>query len=164
MTDSNLTRIAYGKESTEGVAATDLKTLRMTGESLNIAVQYTESQEFRSDRQLDSAVFTGKDVSGAINFELSYGTFDDMFEGAFFNNFVKTPEISNDGVADSAITGVTNSNDTLAVASGGTAFVEAHLTPASGGNQDVMQAINYRAQRDATFGNTLFLSRFEEVA
>ena len=132
MTDSNLTRIAYGKETTEGVAATNLKTLRMTGESLNIAVQYTESQEIRSDRQLDSAVFTGKDVSGAINFELSYGTFDDLFEGVFFNNYVKTPEISNGGVADSAITGVTNSSDTIAVASGGTAFVDGHLIRTNG--------------------------------
>lgn len=55
---------------------------RYTSESVNYAITNITSNEIRSDRMTSDLVQTEADVSGAIDFELSYGSFDDMFTHA----------------------------------------------------------------------------------
>ena len=84
MSDSNLVQIAIAAEETFGVAVTvgNLKILRHTGESLKQDTASETSKEIRSDRQISGAKRTKISASGGINFELSYGTYDDLLKAA----------------------------------------------------------------------------------
>lgn len=52
---------------------------RYTSESLNYSITNITSNEIRSDRMTSDLVQTEADVSGAVDFEMSYGSFDDLF-------------------------------------------------------------------------------------
>jgi hypothetical protein len=65
------------------VPATALKELRYTGESLKVQPSFTKSKEIRQDRRITDLVRTMIEAQGGFNFELSYGSFDDLLEGAF---------------------------------------------------------------------------------
>lgn len=84
---SNLARLLIAPEVTFGVTPTsgDSKTLRFTGESLQFGITTETSQEIRSDRQISDLIQTGAEASGDINFELSYGTYDDLIAAALGN-------------------------------------------------------------------------------
>jgi len=84
---SNRSRIRYIKESAFGVIPTSgsVRSLRFTGESLGFTFQTTTSKEIRSDRQTTDLTQTGASATGSINFELSYGEYDPLFE-AFLQN------------------------------------------------------------------------------
>lgn len=81
---SNLARILIIPESSFGVTPTtgDSQELRFTGESLKFGITTETSQEIRSDRQIADLIQTGAESSGDVNFELSYGTYDDLLEAA----------------------------------------------------------------------------------
>lgn len=89
MTDSSQTRLSYIPEVTYGVTPTTpvFKNLRMTGESLAPALQYVSSNEIRPDRNIADMVRVGQEAGGDINFELSYGTFDDLLESLMFSTW-----------------------------------------------------------------------------
>jgi len=89
MTDSSQTRLAYVAEVTPGTtpATPVFKKLRMTGETLAPAIQYVSSNEIRPDRNVADMTRVGQEAAGDINFELSYGSFDDLLEGLFFNTW-----------------------------------------------------------------------------
>ncbi len=84
MASSDLTVLRYVAESTIGVtpATPALKQIRFTGESLNFNIENTVSAEIRPDRVESDLVQTSAAASGDVNFELSYGTFDDFLEAA----------------------------------------------------------------------------------
>lgn len=79
---SNLARLRVIKESTFGTTPTTGTStdLRFTGESLNFAITTEESGEIRSDRLTADLIQTGAETSGDVQFELSYGSFDDLME------------------------------------------------------------------------------------
>jgi hypothetical protein len=52
--------------------------LRITGETLKYNIQTTQSNEFRSDRQIADLPIVGAGADGDINFEFSYGEFDSL--------------------------------------------------------------------------------------
>ncbi|CAH1661698.1 conserved hypothetical protein [Hyphomicrobiales bacterium] len=81
--DSSSTRMAYVKEVVEGTtpASPAWKTLRYTGEQLQYQKQTVTSNEIRPDRNVSDVIQVGRQVSGSINFELSYATLDDLLEG-----------------------------------------------------------------------------------
>jgi hypothetical protein len=94
MADSNRTQIAYVQESTWGVtpgSPPTMKELRFTGESLNKNIQTIISDEIRSDRQIIDLIKTSQENAGAINFELSYATYDDFFLSALYASAWSTP-------------------------------------------------------------------------
>jgi len=72
-------------ESTYGTtpATPAFTNIRHTGFSLGLSKSALESAEVRSDRQIANFRHGNKNVAGEIPFELSYGTFDDLFEAAF---------------------------------------------------------------------------------
>jgi hypothetical protein len=59
--------------------------LRITGETLKYALQTTQSQELRSDRQVTDLPLVGAEANGDINFEFSYGEFDSLLAAALQN-------------------------------------------------------------------------------
>ncbi|PSL23476.1 phage tail tube protein [Dyadobacter jiangsuensis] len=89
MTDSSQTRLGYVAEATYGVTPTTpvFKKLRMTGESLSPAIQYVSSNEIRPDRNVADMTRVGQEAGGDINFELSYGTFDDFLESLMYSTW-----------------------------------------------------------------------------
>lgn len=83
-------RIAYVAEATFGVtpATPSFKTFRTTrGAGLRTNKATTKSDELRADRNTAALIQTGQGVSGDYPVELSYGTFDDLLEGALCGAF-----------------------------------------------------------------------------
>ncbi|MCE6993054.1 phage tail tube protein [Dyadobacter sp. CY323] len=89
MTDSSQTRLSYIAEVTYGVtpATPVFKNARMTGESLAPSIQYVSSNEIRADRNVSDMTRVGQEAGGDINFELSYGSFDDLLEGLMYSTW-----------------------------------------------------------------------------
>lgn len=87
MSSANLTTLSYIPETTLGVppATPAMHRLRYTGESLNLAITNTASAEIRPDRAQIDTIPVSSDAAGDINFELSFGSFDDFIAAAFAN-------------------------------------------------------------------------------
>lgn len=86
MSDSSRVQLSYVAESTWGTTpASALTNMRITGESLKYNIGTDKSAELRSDRQTTDLIQTSFDASGDVNFELSYGSFDDMFKAALYS-------------------------------------------------------------------------------
>lgn len=82
MTDSSQTRLGYIAEVTYGTtpATPAFQEARFTGESLNANRETTTSNEIRADRNVTDVIQTGQNAGGAVDIELSYGSFDDFLE------------------------------------------------------------------------------------
>lgn len=82
-------RIAYVPEVTYGVtpATPSFKTFRSTGGGPRTNKTTGKSEEISSDRNVRDEFQLGQDVAGAYNFEFSYGSFDEMLEGAMFGTW-----------------------------------------------------------------------------
>jgi len=81
---SNRAQFTYIPEVTYGVTpgVGTMKIVRYTGESVDNNYSFTESAEIISDRMTTDMVRVGAGAAGDVNFELSYGMFDEWFEGA----------------------------------------------------------------------------------
>jgi len=75
------------EDSTWGTvpASPTLQNLRFTGESLKQDTDSVASREIRSDRQVTDFIRTGVRANGSINFELSYGTYDDFMRAGLLS-------------------------------------------------------------------------------
>lgn len=89
MVDSSQTRLAYITESTWGTtpATPTLLEQRFTGESLTPNIETTVSNEIRSDRNITDIIQTGQSAGGSVDFELSYGSFDDWLESLMYSTW-----------------------------------------------------------------------------
>jgi hypothetical protein len=92
---SNRVALRVVEESTWGVTPTSpaLEALRFNSESLNFNADFTTSEEIRADRMTSDTVMVSASGSGDIESELSFGTFDKLFAGAMFNNWVTAGSI-----------------------------------------------------------------------
>lgn len=80
---SSYAQLRYRPEATYAVAPTGAPVnLRMTGESLDYAIQTITSNEIRSDRQTTDLIQTGFSVNGGFNFEFSHTEYDPFIEAA----------------------------------------------------------------------------------
>ncbi|MBW7990049.1 MAG: hypothetical protein FVQ84_08550 [Planctomycetes bacterium] len=91
---------------TEGV----FKDIRYTSESLGQDTDTVQSAEIRNDRQVVDIVRTNVSASGDINFELSYGSFDDFMEAALQSAAWST-EVSDTDTVHSMASGDNSIND-----------------------------------------------------
>jgi hypothetical protein len=115
LASSNRAQLAFLAEVTPGTTPAGNGTaLRYTGESLDFAVQATQSNEIRADRQVSDLIQTGASGSGGFNFELSYKEYDTLLQAALqstFNSFgtngVFTPGVYAAGTAGAAVTATT---------------------------------------------------------
>lgn len=103
--ESSRTRLSVIKEVTEGTTPTSpaFTNVRYTGDSLKLVRQNITSDEIRSDRNVTDLVQVAGGAEGAINFELSYGAFDNLIEGALCSTWS----------ADEIVNGTTRSSFTL---------------------------------------------------
>lgn len=85
MGSSNRARVAYVAESDWGEtpATPTLTTVRRTGGSLKSPTETVTSNEIRSDRNRATVQRVGVSANGSMEFELSYGSHDDLLAGAF---------------------------------------------------------------------------------
>lgn len=72
--------IRYVEEAVRGTtpANPELKALRQTGVSLGLSKESLQSEEARNDRMIADIRHGARNVAGDINFELSYGSYDDI--------------------------------------------------------------------------------------
>jgi len=87
VSDSSRVQLAYVAESEYGVQETgsNLQILRHTGETLKQDTGIQQSAEIRSDRQVADIARTGIGVSGQVNAEMTYGTYDDLLAAALMS-------------------------------------------------------------------------------
>ena len=102
--ESDGTRLAYIAEVTEGTtpATPVFKTLRYTSESLKAAKNSLQSNEIRSDKNIADIIAAGESISGGIDAEMSYGTFDDLIEAACRGTW--STDVLKNGVARKSFT------------------------------------------------------------
>lgn len=90
--------LRYKKEVTYGTdPGGNYTVLRHTGTTLGLSKDALESEELRADRQVAHYRHGTKNVSGDINFELSYGTYDELLEGVMCATFAT--DVDEDGSA-----------------------------------------------------------------
>lgn len=79
----------YVKETVPGTTPTlgSWKTMRVTGNTLTPTPTTEESEEINASRISTGSVTTGLTIAGDLSAELSYGSFDDWLEAAFFGNW-----------------------------------------------------------------------------
>ena len=85
--DTSQTQLAFGVQSALGVQQTTLAELRNTNSSLQFTAESVQSQEIRADRNVSDIIRTQSSTSGDIGFELSYNTYDDLFQGVLSSAF-----------------------------------------------------------------------------
>lgn len=92
MSDTNRAQISQIKESVYKVTPSgNLKILRITSENLSMQTTTVRSNEIRSDRQSTGIKRTNVQAGGGINFELSYGAFDDNFASVLMGGTWASP-------------------------------------------------------------------------
>ena len=108
------TDIRRVREATWGTtpATPALTYTRFTGESLSDSLTTETSQEIRSDRAPADLIVTDASAGGGIDFELSYGTYDDLFEDAFMGTWTTL-------TATLAITTLAAATDNVTTTGGG---------------------------------------------
>lgn len=81
---ANLAALRYVAETTLGTTPSNpsLTPIRYTGESLNFNITNTTSNEIRSDRSQSDLIQTGAEVSGDINYEFSFDSYDTLIQAA----------------------------------------------------------------------------------
>lgn len=89
---SNRVALRQVAESTWGEtpATPTFDAIRFTSESLNYNAEFITSEEIRADRMTPDTIQVSSMGSGEINGEWSYGTYDDLIEGAMFSTWVTT--------------------------------------------------------------------------
>ncbi|MCP1200055.1 phage tail tube protein [Notoacmeibacter sp. MSK16QG-6] len=97
-------RFGYVAEATFGTtpATPTFLPIRATGAGLRTNKSTVVSEEIRYDRNISDEPQTGQDVSGAYNFELSYGSFDDLIAAALFGSW--TNDVVKNGITDTSFT------------------------------------------------------------
>lgn len=78
MASTDRVRVNYKPEASYGtpVNASACYALRNSGDSLNFAMNYTQSNELNANRTLRDNILVDADTTGAINFDMQYGEFD----------------------------------------------------------------------------------------
>ena len=109
---TNYTDLAYDKEAAFGVynAAPQFTVLPTTGGSPVNNISTAVSEVIRSDRQTDDLVVVDGDISGDLNYELSYAPYKDFVESVLMNTTTRAISLTNatnDGTGDATILGDT---------------------------------------------------------
>jgi len=101
MADGSRHSLYSVQEVTRGVTPQDpvLDTIRITGTTLGLSKDSLQSEEIRSDRQIADFRLGANQVAGDINFELSYGSFDQFLSAALMANGWLSP-------ADTGVTSI----------------------------------------------------------
>lgn len=98
-------RVAFVKESAWGTTPTApaFETMRITSENFRPNKQTTRSNEIDASRNVRDELQVGRATEGTINFELSYGSFDDLIASVMFANW-SSDSIKNGAGAGTSLT------------------------------------------------------------
>jgi len=108
-------QIRYLEETVRGTTPTGNPTeLRVTGESLNQSIESAASQELRDDRMTPDSILTGGQVGGALNFEMSFETYDPFLEALLAGTFTTIGTDSTAEISDATLSSVDNSINSVA--------------------------------------------------
>jgi len=108
-------QIRYLEEVVRGTTPSGNPTeLRVTGESLNQSVESAASQELRNDRMMPDSILTGGQVGGALNFEMSFLTYDTFLEALLAGTFTEIAADSAVDLADATFASTDNSVNSAA--------------------------------------------------
>lgn len=120
------------------VASPRFRTVAMTGESLKYSPTFFTPATIRADRMNIAPSPINDQNSGGINFESTYPVdrsyLSDFYASAMQSDWVNATARDNDGVADSVITDIGTTTDTV-VFTTGTSFVIGQLVRISGAGQ-----------------------------
>jgi hypothetical protein len=88
MSDGSQVSLFYVAEVTSGTTPTDpaLSTLRITGTTLGAQKDALQSEEIRSDRQIEDFRLGSNRIEGSVSFEDSYTTFDILLVAALMSS------------------------------------------------------------------------------
>lgn len=113
MSDANRVKLAFVEESTFGDQETgsNLQILRYNSESLKQDMNTTVSEELRSDRQISDVARIGVSASGGIDYELSYGSHDELLKAALLSAGWSTKVDITHALSISAASGDNSLND-----------------------------------------------------
>lgn len=107
MSESNRGALYYVAESTWGETPSGpptLKAVRRTGGTFGQNPSHSTSAEVRSDRMVADLIRTGIAPAGTIDFEVSYGAHDDLYEGVFCSTW-STGDTTNGSLTTVAASG-----------------------------------------------------------
>src|SRR5215218_3370609 len=155
MTSSNSVRVSAVRETTPGTTPTTprMRTARITGESLAFSQVFIDSEELRADRLMGDSIKIMSESGGGLNFEFSYpddaSPMSEMLASSFWSTWTNTTTRDNDGTADSVITDIGTTTDTVACTTG-TAFVAGHLVQFSGNTNTANDGIRKCTTGSAT--------------
>lgn len=139
MGDANYASVGYIAEANDNWGVTPatprLEAVRITGEDLKHEKETIQSQEVRDDRQIADLVEVGVQAAGGMEFELSYGGFNNwLIAAALFNSAtaIDTGAVTSDiTAATQLVAGAANDFDDVPV--GATVKVTGAATAANNG-------------------------------
>lgn len=104
MADSSRSYLAYVAETVWGTTpgTPSMILLRTTSMNFRQVTETAESQELRPDRQIPDVIRVGASAQGDFNFELSYGSLDDMIEALLAGTW--TADVLTQGVTPRSFT------------------------------------------------------------
>ena len=112
MSDTSRVQLASVVESVYGVTpASAMTNKRMVSESLKYNIGTDVSAEIREDRQTSDLIQTSFDAGGDVNFEFSFGSYDDWLESALYSTFSTPITVS---LTDISAAAADNSLNTVA--------------------------------------------------
>ncbi len=101
MSDASSVKLSYRDEITWGETPSARspqspgREFRFTSESLNFNQESAESEEIRDDRNISSVARVAARSEGDVNIEASFGSHDQLLEGAFFRRWSTAVDINN---------------------------------------------------------------------
>lgn len=137
MTSSNRVRLAGVAEATFGTTPNTprMRTQRVTSIGLAKKADYVDSAVIRDDRMNDDPIPVGQTNDGSIGIEWHFppdgSLLREEIKSAFGNAFTTAPVRDNDGTADSVITDIGTTANTITFTTGA-AFVVGHLVRNTG--------------------------------
>lgn len=135
--DSNRLRMTWCDELTPGVLPENprMRTVRLTGESLQYKPVFVQSEEIRADRMNSDPIKVNVQSQGAVNGELSFppdgSPFFSWLRSLLSAPWTLRPSRDNDGAAGSVISDVAGATGVVTVVAGA-AFAAGHLVRLSG--------------------------------
>ncbi len=111
--ETNNTQISYAPEAVWGtLPASAFQAIRYLRETLGGTKTRQRPQEINQTREASAAITTQQAASGAIDFALSFGTFDDLFSAALGSDW-QTPVALAGAAGDISLTNVSSTSATL---------------------------------------------------
>lgn len=135
--ESNAVAVAYAAEAIfKTPPAVAFQQIRLTSETLNGTKTRKPPQELMTSGEMPQNVTTQEAASGAINFALSFGTFDDWFAGCLGNPWGTQTAITataGDTITTGGVISSVTANKYAAISAGQWVLISGFVNPGNNG-------------------------------